>query len=172
MADDIKVTCPACGAVNRFPAKTAGTTEMCERCHAHVDVPSDTDRWLDDSAAEAEPESEPQEASIVLLCPFCDEHAEFDASVAGTTQQCPHCGEELDVLGSLVADRPGPVPVHFRCDWCKRVVQVAHDALTDGCVCPLCGETNEPQDVARNRLTTGQAERLGLLPEPGEEPEP
>lgn len=174
MPDPIEVACPECGAVNRYPAHKAGTTDTCPDCRRHVDIPSDTDRWLsersghDDSAvaANAQADEPGDEASIVLVCPFCDEHATFDTSAAGTTQSCPHCGEELEVLGSLVTGGIDYTAVYFRCDWCKRIARTDQDGLANGCECPHCGEANEPDDIADNRLTTGQAERLGLLPEP------
>jgi hypothetical protein len=108
----------------------------------------------------------------MLICPFCDDHVEFPSSAAGTTQTCPHCHEELEVLGSLVTEREGYDAIYFRCDWCGRVAQMNPEDVARGCECPHCHEENTPEEIAKNRLTTGQAERMGLLPEPGPEPEP
>ena len=70
------------------------------------------------------------------------------------------------MLGSLVTGGADYTAIYFRCDWCNRIARTDQDGLANGCECPHCGEANEPDDIADNRLTTGQAERLGLLPEP------
>jgi hypothetical protein len=162
------MVCGRCGSSCSFPADAAGATETCPHCHAHVDVPSGSDSPFGDRALDEAPEGTAEDGSIVLLCPFCDEHARFDASASGTTQACPHCGEELDVLGSLVGETEPAATVYFRCDWCKRLARTDEAGLEHGCVCPHCHEQNDPDQVTGGRLTTGQAERLGLFQDPGQ----
>ena len=111
MSRENRVTCAACGDVSTFPPDLAGTTQDCQHCGALVDVPTDDDAFglrireenqvADAPADDAAADDATDGNTIVLLCPFCDEHAEFDASAAGTAQPCPHCGEELDVLGVM-----------------------------------------------------------------------
>jgi hypothetical protein len=165
MIDEIEVACEECGSVARFDATTAGTTQSCPNCRGAVDVPTETDQWL--ARHEEGPEAAgDDEGSIVLICPFCDEQARFDTSAAGTTQTCPNCEEEIDVLGSLVDDHAAYDAVYFKCDWCGGVATTNEQGLADGCECPHCHEANDAEEIEKNRLTTGQVERLGLLPEP------
>lgn len=177
MTDSCEVTCSACGAPSVHPVERAGTVQQCPHCNAYVDVPSEADdpsgvRFRTESSPAADGDDaipdEPRDdgAAIVVLCPFCDEHAEFDASLAGTEQSCPHCGEPVDVLGSMADEATRESAVFFRCEWCHRIARVDDEGQTHGCECPHCGEPNDPDQIAEHRLTGGEAERLGLLPDP------
>jgi RNase P subunit RPR2 len=159
MSESIRMTCPGCGEVQAFEAEQARRPQSCPRCEAFLGIPAEE--------AEAAPES--ANSTIVLICPFCDERAAFHTSVAGTSQPCPHCGEEIDVLGSMVEPEHVAHALFFRCDWCHQIVRADEAALESGCQCPLCHETNEANEVISNRITTGQAERLGLIAPPDSE---
>ncbi len=156
MAEAIHVVCPGCGEVHAFAAEQARRPQSCPRCETFLGIP----------AEEADAATESEDGAIVLICPFCDERAAFHASAAGTAQPCPHCGEEIDVLGSMVEPEHAGQGFFFRCDWCKQIIRADDSALTAGGQCPLCHEVNEPDEIARNRITTGQAERLGLIRPP------
>ncbi len=174
MADEIEMACSACGAVGRYPGIAAGTTVECSQCHTFIALPTETERWLasresadgaDVSGDASIGAAEDEPGMIFLICPFCDEQARFDAAAAGTEQACPHCGEEIDVLGSLVDDHAAYDAIYFRCDWCGELAATDEAGLANGCECPHCHEANDADEVARNRLSTGQVERLGLLPD-------
>ena len=172
MSEEVQAVCQRCSETCFYSADLAGTTQECTRCGAFLDIPSPSGELFgrranrpnsrltlpdDDDQTEI-----PEDAPIAMICPFCDESAEFEAAAAGATRPCPHCGEELDVLGSPVAERQAPVPLFFRCSECGKLVRVEPPAPTGDHDCPHCGETDDADAIAENRLTSGQIERLGL----------